>query len=213
MSLLEELKNTNFPYSPTIVRDMIDANFEKYGYVRPETKMIIFYMMKRVVLRGAVTFFNINKNRKNDVNYEMDGLVNELYMVLSNCTEKFDTRQKKDFYLYFSSSVSRRVSRMANYKKINNDEITFTKYGNTISNDEDVEVEEMLEDKQIQEHRTDNEFKDYIQALDLDEMERGVVNSIVNDRSVRDTLMENGISRVEYDEVMEILKYKLKGLY
>jgi len=141
-------------------------------------------------------------------------MVNEIYMVLSRCTEKFDTRQKKDFYLYFSRSVSHRVSRMANYKKINNDEVNFTKYGVTISKgDEDLDVEEILGDTQVAEARTENQFNDYIDGLGLEENEKGVVSSILNERSIRDTLMENRISKDDYEEIMEKLKYKLKDLF
>ena len=208
MSLYEELKDTNFPYSPTVVRDLIDSNFKRYGYVRPLTKRIIFFMMRRIVLRGVATFLNINRNRSNDTVYDTEDMVAEIYFVLDKCVEKFDTRLKSDFYLYFSSAVSNRVRRMSNYKNINNDEISFTKYGSQVSDDNEILVEELLEDRKVS-NDGEGEFLAYVESIDWTEEEAGVLESLRNERCVRDAMRENGMSRQEYEDTMESIREKL----
>ncbi len=208
MSLYEELKNSNFPYSPTVIRDLIDSNYNRYGYVKPVTKRIIFFMMRRIILRGIATYININRNKRNETPYEVEDMVNEIYFILDKCTGKFDTRLRKDFYLYFSSAVSRRVSRMAKYKEVDNDVMTFTKYGSQISDDEELLVEELLEDRKKSKD-DEGEFMDYVDSIDWTEQEAGVLESLKNERSVRDLMRENGITRKEYAETMEDIKEKL----
>lgn len=165
--------------------------------------------MKRIVLRGVVTFFNINRNKRNEVPYEMEDLVNEIYMVLDICAEKFDTKLKNDFYLYFSRSVSNRVSRMAKYKKLDNDEITFSRYASMMSTEEDVDVEGLLEDKHVVSDDS-QEFMEHLNNMQWTDLERGILDSIQAGRSVRDILGENNITRTEYDDALQKIQMKLK---
>ena len=208
MSLLIELKNMHFPYSPTIVRDLIIQNKEKYGYVKPITKKIIFFMMRRIVLRGVVTYSNINKNRGNEVVRNDDDMVNELYFVLDKCVDKFDVDRNKDFYLYFSSSVSRRVSRMSNYKKVVDGEITFSKYESQFNGDEQLTVDELFADKTIQ-NNSDSDFFEFIENVDFDNIERKVLESIKQGRGVKDIQNENNINKKQLDGVMVRIRNKI----
>ncbi|MDA7514226.1 hypothetical protein N8508_00395 [bacterium] len=208
MSLLIELKNMNFPYSPTIVRDLIIQNKEKYGYIKPITKKIIFFMMRRIVLRGVVTYSNINKNRGNEVVRNDDDMVNEIYFVLDKCVDKFDVDRNKDFYLYFSSSVSRRVSRMSNYKKVVDGEITFSKYESQFNGDEQLTVDELFADKTIK-NDGDSDFFEFIENVDFDNIERKVLESIKQGRGVKDIQNENNINKKQLDGVMIRIRNKI----
>jgi len=198
----------HFPYSPTIVRDLIIQNKEKYGYVKPITKKIIFFMMRRIVLRGVVTYSNINKNRGNEVVRNDDDMVNELYFVLDKCVDKFDVDRNKDFYLYFSSSVSRRVSRMSNYKKVVDGEITFSKYESQFNGDEQLTVDELFADKTIQ-NNSDSDFFEFIENVDFDNIERKVLESIKQGRGVKDIQNENNINKKQLDGVMVRIRNKI----
>lgn len=209
MSLHEEIQNSNFPYSPTVVVDMIDSNYLKYGYVRAATKKVIFFMMRRVVLRGVAKFVNTNKNRSNDTTFGSDDIVSELYMVLSNCVDKFDTRLKKDFYFYFNSSVSRRVGRISDYKIVNNDEITFSRYQTYISPEGEINVEEFLEDKSYV-RGNEGEVMDYINSIPWLDKEHGVLESLKQGRGVNDVMRENGINKAEYVSIMQSIRSKIK---
>lgn len=209
MSLLIELKNMNFPYSPTIVRDLIIQNKEKYGYIKPITKKIIFFMMRRIVLRGVVTYSNINKNRGNEVVRNDDDMVNELYFVLDKCVDKFDVDRNKDFYLYFSSSVSRRVSRMSNYKKVVDGEITFSKYESQFdSTANGFTIDELFADKFIQ-NDGENDFFEFIENIDFDDIEKKVLESIKQGRGVKDIQNENNINKKQLDGVMTRIRNKI----
>ena len=81
MTLLEELESAQIRYSPTIVRDLINSNRKRYGCVQPRTKKILYYMMRRIVIRGAITYLNINKKRGNDSYYGVEDILNEIYIV------------------------------------------------------------------------------------------------------------------------------------
>jgi len=209
MSLLEELKNTNFPYSPSIVEDLIRHNNKTWGHVKPVTKKIIFYMMKRVILRGVAIFFNINRNRNNEVYYDEEDMVTELFFILNKCVDMFDVDRNKDFYLYFNSSVSRRVSRMANYKKINNDEITFTTLEKQISKeDSDMCLDDVIEGTMNYELEN-NDFLEYIDSIDWDLIEVGVIDSMKRGRGVRDIMAENKLSKSGYEQMIRRIRDKL----
>lgn len=202
MTLLEELQESTATYSPTVVSDLIDSNRARYGCVKPDTKKILFFMMKRIVLRGAIAFFNINKNRNNDVYYEIDDLVNELYMTLDNCANRFDTSKGKDFYLYFNSAVSKRVSRMANYKRVNNMEISFSKFDGQGGDEDDDRYRGIADNVAIMDFN-DGVFWDDLNSIGLNAKQTALVQSLNDVDKKREILRENGLNRAKYLEEME----------
>jgi len=166
--------------------------------------------MKRVVLRGAITFFNINKNRGNDVYYELDDLINELYMTLDNCANKFDTSKGKDFYLYFNSAVSKRVTRLANYRRVNNDEMTFSRYDSMSTNDEDYRS---IGDNVSVESFNEGIFWDDIDNMGLSDKQANLVRSLFEVDKKREILKENGLNRAGFEETLGAVREVFKSNY
>lgn len=210
MTLYERLQASEYKYSPTIVRDMIASNREKYGRVKPKTKEIIFLMMKRVVLRGAITFMNIQKNRNNDTCYEMEDIIMELYMTFSRACDLFNTESDKDFMLYFNSAVSRRVSRMSNYKHIRNDEMSFTYYENQYDDDE---ISDVLENDMGQMDFNSDMFWEDLGKIGLSEDQMDLVWSVFTIPKKREILHKHGLNRKQFAEQIEGITKLIKTNY
>ena len=207
MTLLEELEKATVKYSPTIVRDLINSNRKRYGCVQPRTKKILYFMMRRIVVRGAITFMNINKNRNNDTYYSVEDILQELYFTLHHCSDLFDTALGKDFYLYYNSSVSRRINRMSNYKRVNNREMCFTRLEN---DDDDRSFDDMFVDKFIRYDFSENMFWEDVQNLGFSYQEQGLIKSIYNSEKIKSVCEENNITRAEYNKAITNFKTVFK---
>jgi len=211
MTLSQKLQNSKIKYSPTIICDLIRSNRKKYGYVNESSKEIIFYMVKRIVVRCAKKYVLICNNRGTTTQYTFDDIVQEMYLICSRCVDLFVTEDGKDFYLYFNSAANRRVSRMANYKKVVNGEITFTKASSTFVEGEGLEFSDMVEQRG-QEDMTTNIFEE-IGKLGLNYEEMKLVTSINRNEKHRDILKEAGITKAEYNQTIKVIREKLKNLY
>ena len=207
MTLLEELESAQIRYSPTIVRDLINSNRKRYGCVQPRTKKILYYMMRRIVIRGAITYLNINKNRGNDSYYGVEDILNEIYIVLHHCSDKFDTSLGKDFYLYFNSSVSRRINRISNYKRVNNRELCFSRLER---DDDDRDYDEMLEDRFSKYDFNEAMFWRDVNNLNFTDKERSLIRSIYDTDKIKSVCEENNITRSEYNKAVKNLKTVFK---
>jgi len=212
MNLIEQLRTSNYKYSPTVVRDLLKSNRSRYGYVRPETKKIIFFMMRRIVLKDTAKYFGINKQRNNDVVEVADDIVNELYIVLSNCCDKFDTDSGKDFYLYFNSAAARRIARLANYKRVNNGEMTFSKLSSYISED-GVNIESNIDDISTTDHTFENVVWSDIANIELTEQEITLLNCLYSTDKTKDVVKSTGMTRSEIKQVRTTIQEKINTTY
>ena len=211
ITLSQKLHNSKIKYSPTIICDLIRSNRNTYGYVNESSKEIIFYMVKRIVVRCAKKYVLICNNRGTPTQYVFDDIVQEMYLTCSRCIDLFDSDSGKDFYLYFNSAANRRVSRMANYKKVVNGEITFSKASTTLVEGEGIQFSDMIAQRG-QEDMTINIFEE-IEKCGLNAEEMKLVTSVFRNEKHRDILKEAGISKAEYNQTIKTVRDKLKGLY
>lgn len=116
MGLYEELQQSNSKYNDKLISELIISNRKNSGEISRRTKKIIFFMMKRIILKGVSQYFNTNNKRGITTPYENEDIIIEIYFVLEKCMTSFTPELNKNFYLYFNSAVARRITRMCNYK-------------------------------------------------------------------------------------------------
>ncbi len=110
------MQKSKIKYKEKILVQLIKLNIKRHGQVSIDTKKIIFFMMKKIVIKGVNQFMYTNANRFNDTPYEENDIVHEIYFTFERCINNYDISKNKSFYLFFNSAVSRRMSRMSNYK-------------------------------------------------------------------------------------------------
>lgn len=211
MTLLQELEKSSYKYSPTVVKDLIRSNRKSFGFVKPETKKVIYFMMKRVIIRGVHKFFVMQKNRGNDTYLSEGDITNELYIILDSCVNKFDTESGKDFYLYYNKAVNNRVDRIANYKRNIEPNISFSSI--TVKDNEGMDYNPLLESgaHTSKQHLSMDMVLEEIMKIDLTEMEREVLVMLSETNKVNDIRDELGISLHEYKLSVESLKVKISN--
>lgn len=213
MILIDQLRTSNLKYSPTIVRDLIDSNRAKYGYVKPVTNKMIFFMMKRIVLRGATAFINIIKNKPGETQFDIEDAVTELYMVLDKCTKNYDTKQGKDFYLYFNTAVSRRISRIAGYSRMKKGEVAFSKVSKYTDDENGFTIEDMVEGTCEMHEVSDTLLWEDIGKLNLTTDQQRLIQMVYSTDKTKDILKEMGLTRGEYRQEMSEIQTIIKDTY
>ena len=215
--LYEELLNSEVKYSEKLIVQLIRLNRERYGEIKNITKKIIFFMMKKIILRGVIQFVSINKNRFNDTPYEKKDMVIEIYLVFENCLAGFDLEKNKNFYLYFNSAVSRRISRMANYKSMYNSDhrkISLDlEFGNS-ADGETITMKDFLSSS-IPENNGSVDITDHkdIFYMGFTEVEINVMKSLYNRDTEESVLRDNNLTKKELKNLISKIKKELGDRY
>lgn len=217
MGLYEKILRSKVGYNQRVISNLIKSNRNKYGEVRPKTKYLIFFMMKKIILKGVNQFFMTNESRSNDTPYEKDDIVAEIYLVFQKCIEGYNVDMDKNFYLYFNTAVSRRMSRMCNYKSTYNPNHKKTSYDIVYGNADDgtpITMKDFIPNKapEISGSVDITNPKD-IFFLGFDEMDHAIMMCLYNKES-RDVMVEEtGLSRREIKIRIERIKIELKERY
>lgn len=210
MSLLQQLESKEIPYTPTVVYDLIRSNRSKYGAVQPEAKQVIFFMMKRIVIRGATKFIMINRNRRNEVTfYTIEDIIQELYIVLNRCVDIFDTEKNMDFYFYYNRAVDNRVIRIANYKRVKRSGKPFSDVISENSDEKDIEIERLFGDEVYVETHIEEFFWQEIESK-YNKKEVDLMKSMLRNHKITDVIKETNMSKSEFNKRREDIIQKLK---
>lgn len=196
-----------------MVAGIIASNRKRYGVVKPDTKMIVFLMMKNIVKRGVATFFNILRNKNIESCYDEEDIACELYLVVCHCIDKFDVNQKSkldgkpaNFYFFCNSAVTNYVQRTTGYKRIT-DEVTFSKFmSNTRddfnADDDDKEVLYGIHDGAAEKNLFSGMMMTDLNNI-LADKHKAVVAAILRNEKQKDILEELGLSKAEYKSLKE----------
>lgn len=114
-TLYKFLNTCNIKYSEkNIRRSIIVIRITTNERLRNKHKDFIFQSVSKIIVRNVNNFFNLIQDiEKGHVIHEKDDIVNECFVILQNCIDKFNLTNKSfKFYFYLNKACSQGLYRL-----------------------------------------------------------------------------------------------------
>lgn len=214
MSFHEEIDKSTKTYIPAIVNGLIASNKRRYGAVNSQTKRIVFFMLKKIILRAVTKFESIESARGTVSNLMKDDIAMEMYELLERCINKFDPSQGTDFLYYYNNACNRRVERILEYKE-NTAVINFLDLQDNMSDSNKEEIgsddamDEMVGVDSMNTSTEDSVIED-LRAVGLNEDEITYIVATSQFDKKKDVVEYLGVSARVYRDRMKRIKQKIE---
>jgi hypothetical protein len=165
------------------------------GSVSDKHREYIFKSMSGIIIKNVNNFFNLIKGVDNSlIIHEKDDIVSECYLILNKCIEKFDISLKDSkFYFYYNKALSSGLYRIQER----------TYHGRY----ENVCITEL--NRKSNKVHTLQPSNPLLLDLSFSENEILLINSRVEQISMKDFCLNNNISKVEYNNMLSNIKDKI----
>lgn len=178
---------------------IILANNCKKQRISDESKIILFKMLSKIVIKNIENFFSLVKIYDNVLHTKND-LVGDAFFVLMNCINGFDIKLNKQFYFYYNKALTRAFIRIIekNYYKHRDTQRVPDGFESFLFLDKSTSGNNLLE------------F--YFDLFRLTDDERRIVKSRLLEQNPRDFVSESDFTMSEYKITLEIIRDKTKAL-